>query len=194
MTDDSPANEPRAPRQPASSNGRSAEGAASVRSGLARRRNPVLVTLGDFAQGTRRFVLRDPLSLFLLIASIGLAIAFAVLLGDIKPSSRGRPVAISTVERLARQRQIANAVLLDHDNRVEIVTRIVPPAPPPRAANSKAGPLSSVTGISPAPGAGPGAQAALEGEPMWAAYPASGAQTQQLLRELNLSEIGRAHV
>src|SRR5690349_8277628 len=100
MTDDSPANEPRAPRQPASSN--------------AQRRNPVLVTLGDFAQSTRRYVLRDTLSLFPLIASIGLAITFAVLLGDITPSSRGRPAPISTVERLARQRQIANAVLLDH--------------------------------------------------------------------------------
>jgi cell division protease FtsH len=187
MTDDSPANEPRASRQSASSNGRSADGVASVRSGLARRRNPVLVTLGDFAQSTRRFLLRDPLSLFLLLASIGLAIAFAALLGDIKPSSRGRQVPISTVERLARQRLISNAVLLDHDNRVELVTRVAPPAPPPAPRNSKAGPLSSVTGSSPAPGAGAGAQAALEGEPMWAAYPASGAQTQQLLRELNLS-------
>ena len=75
-----------------------------MRSGLARRRNPVLVTLGAFGSNARRIAFRDPLSLFLLLASIGLAIAFALLLGSIRPSSSGRQVPISTVQTLAKQR------------------------------------------------------------------------------------------
>jgi hypothetical protein len=67
---------------------------------LARRRNPALVLLGDFAKGTRRILLRDPLSVFLLAASIGLATTFAVLLGDIKPGSKGMQVPISTIQAL----------------------------------------------------------------------------------------------
>ncbi|HLL91682.1 MAG TPA: cell division protein FtsH, partial [Solirubrobacteraceae bacterium] len=109
----------RTPTNGASSNGFSREGAASVRSGLARRRNPAIVFLGDFAGGARRLLFRDALALFLLLASIGLAIAFAELLGDIKPSSSGLQVPISTVQTLAGHKQIASAVLLDHDNRVE---------------------------------------------------------------------------
>src|SRR5271169_2347617 len=75
----------------ASPNGRSRSQAPTVRSGLAQRRSPVLVALGDFAQGARRTAMRDPLALFLALASLGLAIAFATLLGDIKPSSAGTP-------------------------------------------------------------------------------------------------------
>ena len=103
-------------------------GRAAVRSGLAHRRNPALVKLGEFASGARRLILRDPLSLFLLIASIVLAIAFATLLGDIKPSSSGLQVPISTVQTLASKHDIASAVLLDHDNRVEVSTSTKAPA------------------------------------------------------------------
>ena len=70
----------------------------------------------------RRIAFRDPIALFLLLASIGLAIAFATLLGSIAPSSAGRQVPLSTVQKLAGHHQIATALLLDHDNRVELVT------------------------------------------------------------------------
>ncbi|HTA33771.1 MAG TPA: cell division protein FtsH, partial [Solirubrobacteraceae bacterium] len=93
---------------------------AAVRSGLAHRRNPVLATLGDFFSGARRVLLRDPISLFLLLASIGLAVAFFVLLGAIQPSSFGRQVPLSTVQTLAARREVGSALLLDHDNRVEL--------------------------------------------------------------------------
>ena len=107
-----------------------AAGKASVRSGLARRRNPALVLLGDFASNTRRLVFRDPLSLFLLVASIGLAITFAALLGDIKPSSSGRQVPLSTVQGLAKRHAVNSALLLDHDSRVEVTTNgSAPPIP-----------------------------------------------------------------
>ncbi len=136
------------------SNGRAAGSHPPVRSGLATRRSPVLVTLGTFAQNARRMALRDPVALFLLVASIALAITFASLLGSIAPSSAGTQVPISAVHKLAKQRAIASALLLDHDNRVELATT------PSRGAPR---------------------------ELLWAAYPASGAQTQQLLHELEAS-------
>jgi len=107
---------------PATSNGHSPAATASVRSGLAHRRNPALVRAGEIAQTVRRIVLRDPLSLFLLLASIGLAITFALLLGQIKPGSSGRQVPISTVQKFAKSHGIASATLLDHDSRVVLET------------------------------------------------------------------------
>ena len=138
-----------------SGNGYSRAGAARVRSGLAHRRNPVLVRLGDFAQAARRIALRDPISLFLLLASVVLAIAFATLLGDIKPASTGSEVPISTVQSLAHHHQIATATLLDHDSRVQVTTK-----------------PSEATGVA---------------QRLWAAYPASGAQTEALLSALSSS-------
>ena len=176
MTDD-----PIPPKPPSSNGAGSARaGKVAVRSGLAQRRNPVLVTLGDIASGARRMVFRDLLSLFLLLASIGLAIAFATLLGNIKPSSSGMQVPISTVETLAKQRDVASAVLLDHDSRVELTTTATSP---PVSAD---GAIVSTTGEPGATGAKStttvtGAASAAGGsQKLWAAYPASGAQTEQL--------------
>jgi cell division protease FtsH len=119
----------------------------TVRSGLAQRRNPALVFLGDVAQGATKVVFRDPLSTFLLLASLCLALAFALLLGSIGPSSSGTQVPLSHVEALAKQKDIVSATLLDHDSRVEVVTL-------------------------------------LPAQRLWAAYPSSGAETQQLLGSL----------
>jgi cell division protease FtsH len=182
MTDQPSSPDPSDPSEaltPASGNGRAnglPPGARpTVRSGLAKRRNPVLVTLGALGQSARRVALRDPIALFLLIASIGLAITFATLLGSIAPSSAGRQIPLSTVHQLAHRREIATALLLDHDNRVEIATTAKAPA------ISLDGALASGAG-----GAGSTpAAAALTGEKVfWAAYPASGAQTAQLIHEL----------
>jgi cell division protease FtsH len=226
-----------------STNGFSRSGSASVRSGLARKRNPVGAWLRDFFAGTRRLLFKDPLSLFLLLASIGLAIAFAVLLGDIKPSSSGREVPLSTVQNLARQKQVATATLLDHDARVEVETVAGAPVISPSgtiaatpgetaAAETAAATNGATTGKATPPGntnltgtgttgsgvAGTKSAAAktttaagVEGKAkaakgakkaapppappvpatppqlLWAAYPSSGAQTQQLARELYAS-------
>jgi cell division protease FtsH len=171
-----------------SSNGFSRESAAAVRSGLAHRRNPVLATLGELAQGARRMVFRDPLALFLLLASIGLAIAFATLLGSIQPSSSGTQVPISTVQTLAKHKQIASAVMLDHDSRVELSATATTP---PVAASGVALTTTTSTTTTPATAVGgiPAEATAPTGavQQLWAAYPASGAQTQQLLRELSSS-------
>ncbi len=188
---------------PASANGaRAGAGAAkpAVRSGLAHRRNPALAALGEFAQNARRIALRDPLALFLLLASIGLAIAFAVLLGDIKPSSAGQQAPLSTVQRLAKRKEISNALVLDHDDRVEVTTR-------PNATISLPGNAVPTTGSSTTGGAATGSSSTATGGAraggavartapeitvpvprlLWASYPASGAITQQLLRELDES-------
>jgi cell division protease FtsH len=153
--------------------------AAKVRSGLAHKRNPALVLLGDVAQGTRRMLLRDPLNTFLVVASIGLALTFALLLGSIKPSSTGTQVPISTIQTLAKRHQLAAAVLLDHDSRVEATT--TPKAP---AIGSSGGVV--------VPSTNKNNNAELEPpsgqmQRLWAAYPSSGALTQQLLRELTSS-------
>ena len=94
-----------------------------VRSGLAHRRNPLLIGLEAFAQGVARLILRDPLSTFLALASIGLIITFGLLLGSIGPSSYGRQIPLSSVEALAQKKNIVLATLLDHDSRVELTTR-----------------------------------------------------------------------
>jgi cell division protease FtsH len=192
MTDTEPK-----PNQTPSANGANGAGSArvakaTVRSGLAQRRNPVLVRLGELASGTRRLILRDPLSLFLLVASIVLAVTFATLLGGIKPSSSGREVPISTIQTLAKDHDIQSALLLDHDNRVELSTSTKAPAvlaggtlPAPTTKitvlKGKHGkPGRTVTTLEEPPSAGVAQQ-------LWAAYPASGALTQQLLKELSSS-------
>jgi cell division protease FtsH len=167
------------PTTPPKGAGRSAAGAQlKVRSGLAHRRNPVLVTLGDLASGAARVVFRDLLTLFLALASIGLAVAFALLLSSIQPRSSGVEVPISRVEALAKHKDVASAVLLDRDSRVELITSpVTSPLGSGAAAPDEVG--AGAGGSSGASVAG-GSSAGV-GEHLWAAYPSSGAQTQQLL-------------
>ena len=96
--------------------------ATGVRSGLAERRNPALAALGSFSAGTRRVLLKNPLNTFLFFAAIFLAVAFFTLLRSIGPSSVGTQIPISQVETLTQHKEISRAVLLDHDNRLEITT------------------------------------------------------------------------
>jgi cell division protease FtsH len=98
-------------------------GTAGVRSGLAHKRNPALVTLGNVSSGVGRLIFKDPLNTLLLSAAICLAVAFALLLGSIGPSSSGAQVPLSEVESLAQQKGILTATLLDHDSRIELATR-----------------------------------------------------------------------
>jgi cell division protease FtsH len=168
-TPDSKPHEPAASRG-ASTNGSSPAASKAVRSGLAHRRNPVLAKLGELAQAARRLVLRDPLALFLLIASIVLAVAFATLLGEIKPGSSGSQVPLSTVQKLAKGHEIASATLLDHDSRVELTTTGKKTASKPKAGRG-GGTTEVTTPVGPP-------------QQLWAAYPASGAQTEQIANEL----------
>jgi cell division protease FtsH len=168
-TDDQTPVEPTRSVPTASTNGSSPASAKAVRSGLAHRRNPALVKLIELAQNARRIALRDPLALFLLIASIGLAVAFATLLGQIKPGSSGRGVPLSTIQKLAKGHEIVSATLLDHDSRVEVTTT---GGVSSAAKGSATGGTSQVI----TPVGSP--------EHLWAAYPSSGAQTEQIADEL----------
>jgi cell division protease FtsH len=91
----------------------------TVTSGLAKRRkNPVLEAARDLLKAVLRWLLKDLLTTFLLLASIGLVVAFFVLLASLSPGREGGQSPLSRVLNLAQQHQIADATLLDHDNRV----------------------------------------------------------------------------
>ncbi len=171
------------PPEPPSSDGNQPAGGArpaagTVRSGLADRRSPVFVWVGGVFSGLRRLLLRDPLSSFLFLASVGLAVAFVLLLGSIRPASSGLEAPLSTVQELARRHDLGTALLLDHDSRVEVTTKAGAPLVAadgslPEAARRSTREKSAQL-VAPA-----------GGQALWAAYPASGALTQQLLRELS---------
>jgi cell division protease FtsH len=180
--------------QPA--NGRAPEGSRlaaprpQVRSGLAHKRHPALATAGDIALTVRRLVFRDKLALFLGLASVALAITFFAMLGSIGPSSHGAQLPISRVVSLANHKQVANAVMLDHDNRVEITLKS--PTAGSTAGDTASGGTSAAAGATPPSTAPTGINSTSQNAPLptaaqleyWAAYPASGAQTQGLLQSL----------
>jgi cell division protease FtsH len=147
-----------------------------VRSGLAHKRNPALVALGDFGSGARRVIFRDKIALFLVVASAGLLITFFSLLGAIGPNTHGSELPISRVLELAVHKQVATATLYDHDNRVEVTLK-------QSAADSAASSNGTTAGGTTA---GPATTGTATPSPLeyWAAYPASGVQTQQLLQSL----------
>src|SRR3984957_14080029 len=74
--------------------------------------------IGDMLRAILRTLTRDPLSAFLLAASIALAIAFFALLGSLRPEGRGQQVALTNITTLANAQRIRSAVLLDHDHQV----------------------------------------------------------------------------
>jgi cell division protease FtsH len=212
MDDDTQPQQQPDPAGPPPSNGRAPERARPsaarprVRSGLAQKRNPALATAGALAIGVRRFFFRDKLALFLALASVALAITFFVLLGSIGPSSHGAELPISRVITLAEHKQISAATLLDHDDRVEVALKT--PASGDTATGTEAtgkdatgkaasgssaggtaagavaagGPSSTAGTNTTSPNASLAGPAQLE---YWAAYPASGAQTQSLLQSLS---------
>jgi cell division protease FtsH len=117
-----------------------------VRSGLAERRNPLLIAARDVGSALGRFLFSDPLSTFLAVASVGLVITFFSLLGAIGPSATGQQIPLSNVTKLAHRHRVVAATLLDHDSFVNVVTK--------------------------------------SGQTFNAAYLNSGAQTQQLVAQL----------
>lgn len=172
---------------------------SQVRSGLAHKRNPALVTLGDFAMGAKRIIFRDKIALFLVFASVALLVTFFSLLGAIGPSSHGSQLPISQVLKLANHKQIATATIYDHDNRVEVTLKqasgetsgaasagsgaATTPAKTTTAATGTTDTAGSTTtdAVGTTTSASPSTLPPLE---YWAAYPASGVQTQQLLQSL----------
>src|ERR1022692_4603022 len=157
-----------------------------VRSGLAHKRNPALVALCDLGTGARRVIFRDKIALFLVVASAGLLITFFSLLGAIGPNTHGSELPISRVLELAVHKHIATATIYDHDNRVEVTLKQSASNPggarnETRNETTTGGASTGTTTTGPATTTGTATPAPLE---YWAAYPASGVQTQQLLQSL----------
>ncbi|HEU4737436.1 MAG TPA: ATP-dependent zinc metalloprotease FtsH [Solirubrobacterales bacterium] len=74
--------------------------------------------LGERLVAVGRWFAKDPLNTGLIVASIVLTFLFFNLLGDIQPSTSGERIPLSRVGKLAEQKQIAEATLLDQDARV----------------------------------------------------------------------------
>ncbi|HVR04709.1 MAG TPA: ATP-dependent zinc metalloprotease FtsH [Solirubrobacteraceae bacterium] len=89
------------------------------------RRSPARRTVQRVAialSAAARTLTRDPLSSFLLLASVGLAIAFFALLGSLRPEATGQQVALSNILNLADSQRVRSALLLDHDHQVVVQT------------------------------------------------------------------------
>jgi cell division protease FtsH len=69
-----------------------------------------------------KFLARDLLSTFLLVASIVLLIIFFSLIGSLGSEGSGRKAPLSTITRLAGAQRIRDAELLDYDHQVEVTT------------------------------------------------------------------------
>jgi len=79
--------------------------------------------MGGVAASFGRWFAKDPLSTALIVASLVLTFLFFNLLGQIQPSTSGERIPLSRVSKLAEQKQIAEATLLDQDARVLIETK-----------------------------------------------------------------------
>jgi cell division protease FtsH len=90
-----------------------------------RKRSPARLALartGEVLRTVLRTLVSDPLSSFLLVASVTLAIAFFSLLGSLSPQGQGQQVALTNITSLAAGQRIRSAVLLDHDHQVVVQT------------------------------------------------------------------------
>ena len=90
-----------------------------------RRRSPVALAaqrIVNVIAPIGRFLTKDVITTFLLLASIALAITFFVMLGSLGQEAKGDKVALSTIVELSDAEQLRSAVLLDRDHQVEAVT------------------------------------------------------------------------
>jgi cell division protease FtsH len=79
--------------------------------------------VGERVGALGRWFAKDPLNTALIVASLVLTFLFFNLLGDIQPSTGGERVPLSRVFKLAEQKQIEEATLLDQDARVLMDTK-----------------------------------------------------------------------
>jgi cell division protease FtsH len=77
-----------------------------------------LARMLEISRALLRTLTNDPLSAFLLLASVTLAIAFFTLLGSLSPQGQGQQVALTDITSLATAQRVRSAVLLDHDHQV----------------------------------------------------------------------------
>jgi cell division protease FtsH len=70
-----------------------------------------------------RLLRRDPLSTFLLAASAAVVIVFFLLLGSLGGQASGEKIPLSTLTRLAEEKQLRSVTLLDYDHQAEVETK-----------------------------------------------------------------------
>jgi cell division protease FtsH len=80
-------------------------------------------SVGERLTALGRWFVKDPLNTALIVASLVLTFLFFNLLGQIQPSTGGERVPLSRVFKLADEKQIAEATLLDQDARVLFETK-----------------------------------------------------------------------
>ncbi|HEX6667376.1 MAG TPA: ATP-dependent zinc metalloprotease FtsH [Solirubrobacterales bacterium] len=76
----------------------------------------------NFLAPVWRFLTRDLLSTFLLVASLVLLILFFSLLGSLGSEGTGRQVPLSTLSRLASAQRVRTAEMLDYDHQAIVTT------------------------------------------------------------------------
>jgi cell division protease FtsH len=76
--------------------------------------------VGSVLGGLLRPLLKDRLSLFLIVASAALTILFFTFLGDSKPTSPGEEIPLSTLVQRSTEKGVVSATLLDQDSRAVI--------------------------------------------------------------------------
>ena len=85
-------------------------------------KSPFLERARDILASIGRFLGRDPVSTFLLAASLVILILFFSLLGSLSSEGSGQKVPLSTVNKLAEGELIRSATLLDYDHQIVVET------------------------------------------------------------------------
>jgi cell division protease FtsH len=85
-------------------------------------KSPALERIEEFLGAVWKFLSRDPISTFLLTASLVIVILFFSLLGSLGSEGSGEKVPLSTINRLAEAKRIETAELLDYDHQVVVET------------------------------------------------------------------------
>ncbi len=87
-----------------------------------KKKSPSLERVRDVLSATGRFFGRDPISTFLLAASLVILILFFSLLGSLSSEGSGQKVPLSTVNKLAEGELVRSATLLDYDHQIVVET------------------------------------------------------------------------
>jgi cell division protease FtsH len=82
-----------------------------------RKRRSLVEDARDALAPVWRLLRRDPLSTFLLAASIALLITFFSMLGSLGPEGAGRKIPLSTLVELGKGELLRNVTLLDYDHQ-----------------------------------------------------------------------------
>lgn len=87
-----------------------------------KKKSPSLERVRDVFAAIGRFLGRDPVSTFLLAASLIILVLFFSLLGSLSSEGSGQKVPLSTVNKLAEGELVRSATLLDYDHQIVVET------------------------------------------------------------------------